>query len=113
MIYILDTVALITALCVIPMFPDGNPNRIILVVCLVFGGFLFFGLLSKIGKKYLNFILRGKEKESTDTSITSANDIGHVNNGHVIEDNINVLENGDLKEGAYIPSVENINCIKN
>ena len=93
LIYILDTVALITALCVIPMFPDGNPNRIILVVSLIIGGFLFFGILSKIGEKYLAFIV--KRKESTDTQETSTIDIGHVNNGLVIESNLQEVENGD------------------
>ena len=93
LIYILDTVALITALCVIPMFPDGNPNRIILVVSLIIGGFLFFGILSKIGEKYLAFIV--KRKESTDTQETSTIDIGHVNNGLVIESNLPEVENGD------------------
>ena len=93
LIYILDTVALITALCVIPMFPDGNPNRIILVVSLIIGGFLFFGILSKIGEKYLAFIV--KKKESTDTQETSTIDIGHVNDGLVIESNLQEVENGD------------------
>ena len=65
MIYFLDTVALITALCVIPMFPNGNPNRIILVVCLVIGGFAFFGTLSKLGDKYLEFTLNKSKRLST------------------------------------------------
>jgi len=72
---------------------------------------MFFGLLSKLGEKYLNFIVQ--ENDSTDTSNTSTTDIGHVNNGHVIEDNINVVENGDLKEVAYISPVENGNSTKN
>ena len=72
---------------------------------------MFFGLLSKLGEKYLNFIV--EENDFTDTSNTSTTDIGHVNNGHVIEDNINVVENGDLKEVAYIPPVENGNSTKN
>ena len=75
------------------MFPDGNPNRIILVVSLIIGGFLFFGILSKIGEKYLAFIV--KRKESTDTQETSTIDIGHVNNGLVIESNLQEVENGD------------------
>ena len=95
LIYILDTVALITALCVIPMFPEGNPNRIILVVCLILGGFLFFGILSKIGEKYLNFILT--KQESTDTSNTSTTEIGQDNIGQVVEDNIHAVENGILR----------------
>ena len=72
MIYILDTIALITALCVIPMYPDGNPNYIILVVSLVIGGFVFFGALSKAGQKYSEFILNkeldGKEIVMCDIS---------------------------------------------
>ena len=95
MIYILDTVALITALCVIPMFPEGNPNRIILVVCLILGGFLFFGILSKIGERYLNFILT--KQESIDTSNTSTTEIGQDNIGQVVEDNIHAVENGILR----------------
>ena len=78
------------------MFPDGNPNRIILVVSLIIGGFLFFGILSKIGEKYLAFIV--KRKDSTDTRDTSTTDIGHVNNGHVIECNWQEVENGDHRE---------------
>ena len=72
---------------------------------------MFFGLLSKLGEKYLNFI--AQENDYADTSNTSTTDIGHVNNGHVIDDNINVVENGDLKEVAYISPLENGNSTKN
>ena len=58
----MDTIALVTALCVIPMYPNGNPNRIILVVSLVIGGFIFFGILSKLGERYLNLIHVKAEK---------------------------------------------------
>ena len=68
MIYILDTVALITALCVIPMFPNGNPNRIILVVSLVIGGFAFFGTLSRLGDKYLELTLNKAKKPSSSSN---------------------------------------------
>ena len=78
------------------MFPDGNPNRIILVVSLLIGGFLFFGILSKIGEKYLAFIV--KRKDSTDTRDTSTTDIGHVNDGHIIENDLQEVENGDHTE---------------
>ena len=52
------------------MLPNGNANRIILVVCLVIGGFIFFGILSKLGEKYSNSILT-KEKESQSTATSS------------------------------------------
>lgn len=78
------------------MFPEGNPNRIILVVCLILGGFLFFGILSKIGEKYLNFIQT--KQESIDTSNTSTTEIGQDNIGHVVEDNIHAVENGILRK---------------
>ena len=68
MIYILDTVALITALCVIPMFPNGNPNRIILVVSLVIGGFAFFGTLSRLGDKYLELTVNKAKKPSSSSN---------------------------------------------
>ena len=64
MIYFLDTVALITALCVTPMMPNGNPNRIILVVCLVIGGFAFFGTLSRLGDKYLELTVNKSKRLS-------------------------------------------------
>ena len=55
------------------MFPNGNPNRIILVVSLLIGGCAFFGLLCKLGEKYLDFTLK-KENGST-TSHTSVIEI--------------------------------------
>ena len=73
LIYVLDTVALITALCVIPMLPNGNPNRIILVTCLIIGGFVFFGVLSKLGEKYLDSNKEiGSVMESTTISDVSS-----------------------------------------
>merc|ERR1719427_467739 len=60
MIYILDTIALITALCVIPMLPDGKPYRIILVCGLIAGGFVLFGLIGLAGRRYEKY-LRDKE----------------------------------------------------
>ena len=51
-VYITDTVALVSALCLIPMLPNGDPTRIIVVVSLVVGGFSFFGLLSWLGGRY-------------------------------------------------------------
>ena len=48
-VYITDTVALVSALCLIPMYPNKDPIRIIVVACLLAGGFSFFGLLSWIG----------------------------------------------------------------
>ena len=72
LIYILDTIALITALCVIPMFPNGNPNRIILVVCLIVGGFIFFGAVSRLGDKYLDFISH-KENAATTNENNGSN----------------------------------------
>ena len=96
LIYILDTIALITALCVIPMFPNGNPNRIILVVCLVVGGFVFFGALSKFGEKYLNFTINnGRGNMTTETS---ASDISSTKDkeGSLI-DNI-IAEDDNLRK---------------
>merc|ERR1712038_250794 len=55
LIYILDTIALITAFIVIPMNPYviGSWNRIILVCCLIIGGFIFFFIISTLGQKLL------------------------------------------------------------
>merc|ERR1712001_729944 len=54
LIYILDTIALITAFIVIPMNPYviGSWNRIILVCCLIIGGFIFFFIISTLGKNF-------------------------------------------------------------
>lgn len=59
-VYITDLVAFVTALIVIPMLPDGNPTRVIVVVCLVVGGFSFFGLLSWLGGRHANDVIRRK-----------------------------------------------------
>ena len=68
-VYISDTVALVSALCVIPMYPNGNPTRIITVVSLVTGGFLFFGLISWLGGKYLEFVLGNEDQKCPDTEL--------------------------------------------
>lgn len=52
LVYITDLMALVTALVVIPMLPDGNPHRVILVVCLIVGGFCVFGLIALAGRQY-------------------------------------------------------------
>lgn len=49
LIYILDTIALITAFVVIPM----TVNRGILCGSLIVGGFIFFFIISKLGQKLL------------------------------------------------------------
>ena len=41
------------------------------------------------------FIL--KKKESTGKRDTSATDIGHVNDGHVDEENFQAVENGNVR----------------
>ena len=74
LIYILDTIALITALCVIPMYPNGSPNRIMLVVFLVIGGFIFFGVLSKLGEKYSNYMLSNYKDANSTAGTTMLND---------------------------------------
>merc|ERR1719468_10704 len=48
LIYILDTIALITAFVVIPM----TINRGILCACLIIGGFIFLLIVSKLAKNY-------------------------------------------------------------
>lgn len=50
LIYILDTVALITALVVIPV----TLNLGIMCGCLLIGGFIVFFLLSKAGQRLIN-----------------------------------------------------------
>ena len=97
MIYILDTVALITALCVIPMFPNGNPNRIILVICLVVGGFAFFGTLSKLGDKYLEFTLN-KVKRLSSTNNTVVGDLSSDDGNCLQNDRTNIAEDENLRK---------------
>jgi len=67
-VYITDSVAFVTALILILMFPNGDPSRIIVVVCLVVFGFSFFGLLSVLGKKHSLKVL-GKEIEAGKSTI--------------------------------------------
>ena len=50
------------------MYPDGNPSRIILVACLIVGGFILFGILSHLGKKYSEKVI---EEENTAVSNAS------------------------------------------
>ena len=97
MIYFLDTVALITALCVIPMFPNGNPNRIILVVCLVTGGFAFFGTLSKLGDKYLEFTLN-KAKRLSSTNNTVVCDLSNDDGNCFRNDSSNMADDDNLRK---------------
>lgn len=68
------------------MFPNGNPNRIILVACLLIGGFIFFGILSLVGKKYCEFVIK-KQKE-TDTTNTDSMDHSATENEKSFENNI-------------------------
>ncbi|XP_040566743.1 uncharacterized protein [Lepeophtheirus salmonis] len=63
LIYILDTIALITAFIVIPI----TWQRGVLSVCLVFGGFIFFFILSFLGAKFLE---REERKQNRDSDIT-------------------------------------------
>eukprot|EP00096_Caligus_rogercresseyi_P012749 TRINITY_DN5443_c0_g1_i2.p1 TRINITY_DN5443_c0_g1~~TRINITY_DN5443_c0_g1_i2.p1 ORF type:complete len:141 (+),score=57.94 TRINITY_DN5443_c0_g1_i2:359-781(+) len=58
LIYILDTIALVTALIIIPM----TTTHIILVVCLITFGFVFFYVLSLLGGKLLE---KNMENESS------------------------------------------------
>ena len=97
MIYFLDTVALVTALCVIPMFPDGNPNRIILVVSLVIGGFAFFGTLSKLGDKYLEFTIN-KAKKPSSTNNTLVCDLSNDDGSSLRKDSGNTAEDDNLRK---------------
>jgi hypothetical protein len=55
-VYITDTVALVSALCLIPMYPDGDPTRIVVVLSLLLGGFSFFGLLSWLGGRSIRVV---------------------------------------------------------
>ena len=95
LIYILDTIALVTALCVIPMFPNGNPNRIILVICLVIGGFIFFGALSKFGEKYLNY---NKGKENVTNNSTTISDVSSSKDGRGIQIDSNLADDDNLRK---------------
>ena len=97
LIYILDTIALVTALCVIPMYPNGSPNRIMLVVFLVIGGFIFFGALSKLGEKYSNYMLSNyKDANSTAGTTTMLNDEKdeELDKGSADDDNLRKMSLG-------------------
>ena len=50
----------VPALCVVPMYPGGDPTRIIVVVVLVVLGVCFFSLLSYKGKTLVD--AEGKDK---------------------------------------------------
>ena len=73
------------------MFPNGNPNRIILVACLLVGGFIFFGVLSLVGKKYCEFVIK-KQKE-TDTTNTGSISHSATDNERPFENNIEQDDN--------------------
>jgi len=66
LIYILDTIALVTAFAVIPI----TLNRGILSGCLLFGGFIFFFVISKIGEKFLEKFEAKEEELKEDKSLT-------------------------------------------
>lgn len=55
LVHLTDTVSLLTALYVIPIYQNGNPIRIIVMVGLVVLGFSFFGFLSSINMLALRF----------------------------------------------------------
>jgi len=65
LIYILDTVALITAFIVIPI----TTNRGILVGCLISGGFVFFLIISYVGQKLLANIESKMQEQTADTEM--------------------------------------------
>ena len=96
LIYILDTIALVTALCVIPMYPNGSPNRIMLVVFLVIGGFIFFGALSKLGEKYSNYMLSNYKDANTTAGTTMLNDEKdeELDKGSADDDNLRKMSLG-------------------
>jgi len=60
LVYVLDTVALITAIAVIPIFDPTKkelwPWGLIMVPSLIVGGFLFFFCLSKVGERLMRKI---------------------------------------------------------
>ena len=66
LVYLTDTVALVTALVVIPLIP----TRVLVVVLLIVGGFSFFGLLSWLGGRYCERISEtgGEETATLDES---------------------------------------------
>eukprot|EP00096_Caligus_rogercresseyi_P007826 TRINITY_DN25920_c0_g1_i1.p1 TRINITY_DN25920_c0_g1~~TRINITY_DN25920_c0_g1_i1.p1 ORF type:complete len:393 (+),score=47.24 TRINITY_DN25920_c0_g1_i1:118-1296(+) len=68
LIYILDTVALITAFIVIPI----NWQRGVLSACLIFGGFVFFFILSTLGEKFIQREERRKDKENPNNMALNA-----------------------------------------
>ena len=96
LIYILDTIALVTALCVIPMYPNGSPNRIMLVVFLVIGGFIFFGALSKLGEKYSNYMLSNYKDANSTAGTTMLNDEKdeELDKGSADDDNLRKMSLG-------------------
>ena len=91
----MDTIALVTALCVIPMFPNGNPNRIILVICLVIGGFIFFGALSKFGEKYLDY---NKEEETVTNNSTILSDVSSSQDRQSSQIDSNLADDDNLRK---------------
>ena len=79
------------------MFPNGNPNRIILVICLVIGGFAFFGTLSKLGDKYLEFTLN-KSKRLSSTNNTVVGDLSTDDGNGLQSDGTNIAEDENLRK---------------
>jgi len=79
LVYCLDIIALVTALIVIDMLPNGDPSRIILVVGFLVGGFVLFGIISLIGRKYEKVMTEKMLKKENKVEVKMLKDSEEVN----------------------------------
>ena len=78
------------------MYPNGSPNRIMLVVFLVIGGFIFFGALSKLGEMYSNYMVSNYKDANSTAGTTMLNDEKdeELDKGSADDDNLRKMSLG-------------------
>ena len=81
LVYILDTVALISAFVIVPL----NPTLAGVSVAIIVAGFVFFGFLSYLGQRLMQSIVEDGEVElSSAASLDKTK--GYENEAYVISD---------------------------
>ena len=89
LIYILDTVALISAFAIVKL----NPTLIGASVGIIVFGFVFFGFLSYLGHRLMHSIADdGEETRGSTRSPSVTKDKGNDNEAYVISEKINELK---------------------
>lgn len=82
LIYILDTVALISAFVIVPL----NPTLAGVSVAIIVAGFVFFGFLSYLGQRLMQSIVEDGEVEQSSAASIDRTTKGNENEAYVISD---------------------------